>query len=107
MRNRRWKFWPCIVATLLAIPPLYVTSFGVACWAVRGKGDEISNAFWSSGWTLQNGPRAFRAPILWFAKFGIGNGERLVLPASADGRHHLILEKGKPGFVQTWGPAPN
>jgi hypothetical protein len=86
--DRKNPLWPWIVSLLLALPVLYVASFGPACWwlsnsalddmdfehgsiirslLVRNLFPRAPRIYWPLGWLALNGPEPVRQSLCWYA----------------------------------------
>jgi hypothetical protein len=86
--NRRERWAKRTAAVLVAVPILYVLSFGPACWwfTDRSFGYAFrmpSVAYWPMGWTVRHSPKPVSSAVCWYAK--VGNSEELLVPAEWGG----------------------
>jgi hypothetical protein len=76
MANDRQKpTWPWIVAVLIALPVLYIASFGPVCWVAasyRMNGDSLSSVYAPVFWTLNHGPSWLRNAADRYVHVGAG-----------------------------------
>jgi hypothetical protein len=100
--DRKRLLWPWIAALLIALPVLYVASFGPACWWLstdeipkisldpgqpydmpRGLAPHAPQVYWPLGWMAAHAPRPISRVIFWYATAG---GKQLVaLPCDRHG----------------------
>src|SRR5690348_14460760 len=90
--ERKKRNGPWIAGLLVALPVLYIASFGPACWWVsRPSPNLYPDAFGRShplpfapriyfpiGWIFAHGPKCLAAPIEWYGTLGtpcVGVGE--------------------------------
>src|SRR5882672_7949859 len=91
-------FWATVV--VVAMPLLYVLSFGPACWwfSIRRSEMQIFDGwsgpddppcapqiYWPIGWAAQNGPDRLGDAIVWYATVGPGRPEGIELPTDRSG----------------------
>jgi hypothetical protein len=97
-RRERWAKWTALIA--VALPMVYVASFGPACWLV---GDYLD----ASEWIIDAVPIAYY-PILWSArimrdKYGSSRlGGWVASYATlgrSDGTHPIQLSNGEPQWI--------
>ena len=97
MAAERKSVWPWIALTLVALPALYVASFGPACW-LESRSGGLYRAF-NLGrffdfayrpliWTADRAPSRFWRALDMYARFGMPENSFVVLPGSdpEDGR---------------------
>lgn len=83
-----WAVW--LTVALIALPVLYVTSFGPACWWFASTDTPgqvflfpcVSRAYWPIGWLAINGPQPIQWLINWYAT---RHSEPIMLPTHPDG----------------------
>ena len=67
-----WTFWMTVV--LIALPLLYVVSFGPWCWAISGsirdRGDRPSTFYRPILWVWLHGPKPTWDVVYWYANLG-------------------------------------
>lgn len=96
---------------LVALPVLYVASFGPACWWIVGEcslrtgfanaiaarkaasSPPFRTVYWPIGWLAQNGPDALTNAITWYAT---RRCDSVILPCDRRGDNCVML--GDSGF---------
>src|SRR5262245_28310263 len=80
-RRERWAKWA--LAATLALPVLYVASFGPAVWitARKERVDQIGQSVIYITYqpllsAIVYGPRQISGPLYWWGELGVGNGRQ-------------------------------
>ena len=86
--NRREGWAQRTALVMVALPLLYVLSFGPACWWLADRSFGYAYrmppvAYWPVGWAIRHCPKPIPAVLCWYAKFG--NSEELIVPAEWGG----------------------
>lgn len=91
--DRKRSSWPWGVAIVIAIPVLYVASFGPVCWwycksmPLRGNSKttvvQAPYFYWPLGWLVMHGPSRVSRAFAWYATRGAPVAH---LPANLAGR---------------------
>ena len=77
-------FWATVV--VVAIPLIYVLSFGPACWITsRSQMERLPMIYLPVGWAGMNGPDGLRTAICWYACVGMPHGSTVILPTDLSG----------------------
>ncbi len=82
--DRKKSLWPWIVALLVALPLIYVVSFGPACWAsLRMKtGGGLVGAIYHPVFWLAMEKDVARGPTLWYLSAGAPPGVRPIIESA-------------------------
>jgi hypothetical protein len=97
--ERKKTLWPWIVAMLIAVPVLYVASFGPACWITSRQDDphDVFNALYFPlcKWSLALGEPAWGC-LVGYGGLGMSAGTSLMLPTGQTGErlsYHAKIDK--------------
>jgi len=86
--RRNAGVWPWIATVVLALPILYVASFGPASWYANGHA-EVMPAFktfyWPVGWTAVNSPARLNRMIRKYATYGCPDNHMNSMPIGPSG----------------------
>lgn len=84
MPDRKQRpLWPLLTAAMIALPVLYIASFGPACWWIWSLSDKnptackwIGFTYAPCGLAAKHGPEYVKIPLCWYAGAGIPKGNR-------------------------------
>lgn len=96
--QQRWALWTAV--GVLALPLLYVGSFGPACWwlteahiddgLVWNEIRFVPRLYWPMGWLVQNGSEPVRTAI---NDYGTFRNDWVLVPSNATGTKSASLVK--------------
>jgi hypothetical protein len=97
-RRKSAVLW--VVALLIALPALYVASFGPAFWMIARSGRTHTTLsdriYWPIGWSADNGPHISRV-VRWYAAIGLPTKKEITLPSNRDMDAGMIFSKSSEG----------
>ena len=93
-RRERWAKWT--LAATLALPVLYVASFGPACWIMASESEDdpyherfigtvFDLTYWPIGWCADEEVWHIDAAVAWYGELGMPKGTWLQVPALPPG----------------------